>query len=90
LHAASTRSHSTRSGATGHCGGTPHSCRSKPAQFNILPDASGDPAETMRPAFLQHQGAPNEVGMLRQNTGFGTLIHIFRVFVAAYGLFSTA
>jgi hypothetical protein len=36
------------SGATGHCGGTPHSCGSEPAPFNILPDKSGVPAETMR------------------------------------------
>jgi hypothetical protein len=48
------------SGATGHCGGTPHSCGSEPAQFNILPDKSGVPAETMRLDFLQHQGAPKQ------------------------------
>jgi hypothetical protein len=48
------------------------------------------PAGTMRLAFLQYQGAPDEVGMLRQNTGFGTLIHIFRAFVAAHGLFGTS
>jgi hypothetical protein len=34
-------------GATGHSGGTPHSCGSEPAPFNILPDKSGVPAETM-------------------------------------------
>jgi hypothetical protein len=37
--------------AIGHCGGTPHSCGSKPPQFNILPDKSGFPAETMRWIF---------------------------------------
>ena len=58
--------------------GTPPSCGSKPAQFNILPDKSGVPAETMRLDFLQYQGAPNEVGMLRQNAGSGTFIHTFR------------
>jgi hypothetical protein len=45
-------------GATGHCGGTPHSCGSGPAQFNVLPDKSGVPAETMRLDFLQYQGVP--------------------------------
>jgi len=77
-------------GATRHCGGTLHSCRSKPAQFNILPDASGVPVETMRLDFLRYQGAPDEVGMLRQNTGFGTLIHIFRAFGAANNLFGAS
>jgi hypothetical protein len=47
-------------GATGHCGGTPHSCGSGPAQFYVLPDKSGVPAETMRLDFLQYQGAPQE------------------------------
>jgi hypothetical protein len=45
-------------GATGHCGGTPHSCGSGPAQFNVLPDKSGVPAETMQPGLSQCQGAP--------------------------------
>jgi hypothetical protein len=47
-------------GATGHCGGTPHSCGSGPAQFNVLPDKSGVPVETMRLDFLQYQGAPDD------------------------------
>jgi TolA-binding protein len=38
-------------------GGTPHSCGSRDAQFNVLPDKSGVPAETMRPDFWQHQDA---------------------------------
>jgi hypothetical protein len=38
-------------GVTGHCGGTPHSCASDPAPFNVLPDKSGVPAETMRLDF---------------------------------------
>jgi hypothetical protein len=42
-----------------HCSGTPHSCGSKPAQFNILPDKSGVPAEMMRLDFLKHQGVPD-------------------------------
>jgi hypothetical protein len=46
--------------AAGHCGGTLHSCGSEPAQFNILPDKSGVPAETMRLDFLQYQGAPQD------------------------------
>jgi hypothetical protein len=45
-------------GATGHCGGTPHSCGSGPAQFGVLPDKSGVPAETVRLDFLQYQAAP--------------------------------
>jgi len=81
---------STRLGATGHCGGTPHSCGSKSAKFHILPDKSGVPAETMRLDFLQHQGAPNEVGILRQNAGIGTFIRISRAFVAAHGRFGAS
>jgi hypothetical protein len=42
-----------------HGGGTPHSCGSEPAQFNILPDKSSVPAEMMRLDFLQYQGAPS-------------------------------
>jgi len=45
-------------GVTGHCGGTPHSCGSEPAQFNILPDKSGVPAETMRWIFCSIKGRP--------------------------------
>jgi len=43
--------------APGRCGGTPHLCGSEPAPFNVLPDKSGVPAETMRLDFLRHQGA---------------------------------
>jgi hypothetical protein len=45
-------------GVTGHCGGTPHSCGSEPAQFNILPDKSGVPAETMRWIFCSIKVRP--------------------------------
>jgi large subunit ribosomal protein L35 len=44
-------------GATEHCGGTPHSCGSGAAQFNVLPDKSGVPAETMQLCLSQCQGA---------------------------------
>jgi hypothetical protein len=37
---------------------TPHSCGSGHARFNVLPDKSGVPAETMRLNFSRHQGAP--------------------------------
>jgi hypothetical protein len=47
-------------GAIWYCGGTPHSCDSEPARFNILPDKSGVPAETMRLNFLQYQGVPKK------------------------------
>jgi hypothetical protein len=46
--------------ATEHFGGTPHSCGSEPAPFNILPDKSGVPAETMRLNFLQYHGVPEK------------------------------
>jgi hypothetical protein len=44
--------------ATGHCGGTPHLCYSEFAQFNILPDKSGVPAETMRLDFCSIKVRP--------------------------------
>jgi len=44
-------------GATEHCSGTPHSCGSGAAQFNVLPDKSGVPAETMQLCLSQCQGA---------------------------------
>jgi len=50
-----------RWGATGLCGGTPHSCGSEPAQYTILPDKSGVPAETMWLDFLQCQDAQRRV-----------------------------
>jgi hypothetical protein len=37
---------------------TPHSCGGGPAQFNILPDKSGVPAETMRLDFCRIQVRP--------------------------------
>jgi hypothetical protein len=49
-------------GATRHCSGTPHSCGSEPAQFNIQPDKSGVPAETMQLDFLQYQDSPSVPG----------------------------
>jgi hypothetical protein len=39
-------------------GRTPHSCGGGPAQFNILPDKSGVPAETMRLDFCRIQVRP--------------------------------
>jgi hypothetical protein len=53
-------------GETGHCGGTPHSCGSEPAQLNILPDKSGVPAETMRWICCSTKVRPQ--GMHRWNT----------------------
>jgi hypothetical protein len=53
-------------GETGHCGGTPHSCGSEPAQLNILPDKSGVPAETMRWICCSIKIRPQ--GMHRWNT----------------------
>jgi len=43
--------------ATGHCGGTLHSCGSEPAPFDLLPDKSGVPAESVRLDFSRHQGS---------------------------------
>jgi hypothetical protein len=67
-------------GATGHgCGGTPHSCGSEPAPFNVLPDESGVPAETMRPGFLQYQGVPSCMATFSKvtlNRGIGRLIPV--------------
>jgi hypothetical protein len=40
-------------------GGTPHSCGCEPTPFNLLPDKSGVPAETMRLDVLHYQAAPN-------------------------------
>jgi hypothetical protein len=40
-----------RQGATGHCG-------NGHARFNVLPDKSGVPAETMRLNFSPYQGTP--------------------------------
>jgi hypothetical protein len=52
-------------GATGHCDGTPHSCGSEPAQFNILPDTSGVPAETMRWICCNIKVRPQQLAFLQ-------------------------
>jgi hypothetical protein len=51
--------------------------RQRPARFNVLPDKSGVPAETMRLNFSQYQGTPGARGTrapdLRRSAGHGKL-----------------